>query len=226
MPDFQSEKALVRDFHAEIGRSEPDVVADVLARHTSSDWHWRGMHPFHEQARGRGGRERTFWAPFLTAMTRAPAPSRHLHGRPERDRRLPVRLGRHDGPPDGPTSTAPGSASAPPGKIAMLRFVEFHKVVGGRIAETAHCPATFPHLMIQAGPGPVPAADRRPPDPARPHDPRRASCGTRQDAATGVATLAAINAMIGDMGDRREEDGGGARSAPTRTTSPGPGTTT
>ena len=49
----------------------------------------------------------------------------------------------------------PGWASAPPGKIAMLRYAAFHRVEAGKIAETAMF-FDIPHLMIQAGQNPFP----------------------------------------------------------------------
>src|SRR5690349_21802780 len=69
MPDFQAEKAVVRAFFSDLARATPENVAEVLARHTHANWHWRGMHPFHEQ-HGPEAVAAVFWAPFLGAMTR------------------------------------------------------------------------------------------------------------------------------------------------------------
>jgi hypothetical protein len=69
MNDFQQEKALIRAFHADLHRAGAADVAEVLARYAAPDWHWRGMHPFHEQSGPRAVAE-TFWAPLLAAFSR------------------------------------------------------------------------------------------------------------------------------------------------------------
>ncbi len=46
---FQDEKNLVRAFHDDLSAAPPEACAEVLARYTTPDWHWRGMHPFNEQ---------------------------------------------------------------------------------------------------------------------------------------------------------------------------------
>ena len=66
---YQSEKALVQAHYAALSRATPDTVASVLADRTSDDWHWRGMHPFHEQ-HGAEAVAASFWTPFLSAMSR------------------------------------------------------------------------------------------------------------------------------------------------------------
>ena len=62
MTDFQSEKALVRRMHADLAAATPANVAEVLARYVSPNWHFRGMHPIHEQY-GAEAVARLFWAP-------------------------------------------------------------------------------------------------------------------------------------------------------------------
>ena len=69
MSDLQAEKQLIRAYHAELAKATPDTVAEILKRYTAPDWHWRGMHPFHEQFGAQAVAD-TFWAPFLAAMTR------------------------------------------------------------------------------------------------------------------------------------------------------------
>ena len=66
---YQSEKALVRAHYDALAGATPANVAAVLAERTAANWHWRGMHPFHEQT-GAADVAATFWAPFLTAMSR------------------------------------------------------------------------------------------------------------------------------------------------------------
>ena len=69
MADFQTEKSILRALHADLASAAPETVGAVLARHTHPDWHWRGMHPFHEQ-HGATAVAQAFWQPFLTAMSR------------------------------------------------------------------------------------------------------------------------------------------------------------
>ena len=47
--DFQAEKALVRNFNRALDASSPNQVEQALSPFVAPDWHWRGMHPFHEQ---------------------------------------------------------------------------------------------------------------------------------------------------------------------------------
>ncbi len=58
----------------------------------------------------------------------------------------------------------------PTGKMAFLRYCEFNRVEDGRITETAMY-FDIPHLMMQAGLQPFPAADRRASGAARADDP-------------------------------------------------------
>ena len=87
---------------------------------------------------------------------------------------------------------------APTRKMAFLRYCEFNRVEAGKIVETAMY-FDIPHLMLQTGLNPFPpqtAAHLVQPGPMT-HD------GLLFDAqpdAEGRATLAAINAMIGDLG--------------------------
>ena len=209
MADFQTEKSIVRAFHADLATATPATVADVLARHTDAGWHWRGMHPFHEQ-HGAAAVAQAFWAPFLTAMSRVQRrPDIFMAGLNEIDgfnSVWVVSMGHLMCLFD-----RPWLGIRPTGKIAMLRYVEFHKVTNGRIVETAQF-FDIPHLMIQAGQDPFPPATGThlvQPGPMT----HEGLLWNAQDAALGTATLAAINAMINDMGSRREQQSAGKRSA-------------
>jgi hypothetical protein len=202
MSDFQAEKSIVRNFFSDLGRAGPDEVAGVLERHTHADWLWRGMHPFHEQ-RGAEAVARTFWAPLLSALSRVQRrPDILMAGRNEMDgfqSTWVVQMGHLMGLFD-----RPWLGIRPTGKMAFLRFVEFHKVVDGRISETAHF-VDIPHLMIQAGQDPFPpqtGAHLVQPGPMT----HEGLMWDAQDPALGTATLAAINAMLGGMKSRRETD--------------------
>ncbi|HVG49744.1 MAG TPA: nuclear transport factor 2 family protein, partial [Rubellimicrobium sp.] len=206
MTDFQAEKATVRGMFSRLQRATPDSVAAILAQHTHSDWHWRGMHPFHEQ-RGAEAVAQVFWSPFLTAFSRVQRrPDIFMAGLNQMDGFQSVWvacMGHLMGLFD-----RPWLGIRPTGRIAMLRFVEFHRVEDGRIRETAQF-FDIPHLMIQAGQNPFPPATGAhlvQPGPLT----HEGLMWDRQDPALGEATLAAINAMLDDMGDReRRADPGG-----------------
>ena len=205
MSDYQAEKDLVRAHHAAIAQAGPEDVAQALARHTAPDWHWRGMHPFHEQ-RGAAAVAAAFWTPFLAAMTRVQRrPDIFMAGRNEIDGFQSVwvvSMGHLMGLFD-----RPWLGIRPSARIAMMRTVEFHRIEAGRIVETAMF-FDIPQVMIQAGQNPFPpqtGAHLVQPGPAT----HEGLMYRPQDPATGVATLAAINAMLHDMGtsDRSRSDG-------------------
>ena len=190
---FQAEKSLVRAHYEALAKATPNTVADVLAARTSPEWHWHGMHPFHELY-GAGAVSETFWAPFLTAM-------RHMQlredifiaGRNEIDGFKSVwvvSMGHLMGLFDAPFLGIPPSR-----KITMLRYAEFNRVENGKIAETAMF-CDLIHLMHQAGLQPLPQQTGQhlvQPGPAT-HD------GLLYvDADGGGATLALINRVIGDI---------------------------
>lgn len=193
---FQSEKALILAYYDALSRATPKTVAGVLAGRVAENWHWRGVHPFHERE-GASAVAETFWIPFLSAMSRV-------------QRRQDIFFaGRNQ--IDGFTSTwvvsmghlmalfdIPYLGIPPTGKIVMLRYAEFNRVEGGRIAETAFF-CDLLHLMQQAGLRALPpqrGAHLVQPGPAT-HD------GLLVDdrpATEGEATLALINRMLGDIG--------------------------
>ncbi len=199
---FQAEKALVRAHYDALSKATPDNVASVLAERTSPDWHWRGMHPFHEQ-HGAQAVADAFWSPFLTAMSRVQRRQDiFIAGRNEIDGFQSVwviSMGHLMGLFD-----APFLGIRPNRRIAMLRYAEFNKVVDGKIVETAlFCDLL--HLMRQAGQYPLPLQTGMhlvQPGPAT-HD------GLLFDDAApaeGEQTLALVNRMIGDINAHQRFD--------------------
>jgi hypothetical protein len=194
---FQAEKDLVRAFHSAVDAAGPAAVSDVLAGFVSADWLWRGMHPFHEQ-RGAAAVAAAFWQPLKSALARMQRRDDiFLAGRNEIDGFQSVwvvSMGHLMGLLDAPWLGIP-----PTGKMALLRYCEFNRVEGGRITETAlFC--DIPHLMIQAGVNPFPpqtAAHLVQPGPMT----HTGLMYGPQDEAEGEATLAAINHMIGALGN-------------------------
>ncbi|NCW62091.1 MAG: nuclear transport factor 2 family protein, partial [Rhodobacteraceae bacterium] len=93
---------------------------------------------------------------------------------------------------------APWLGIRPTRKMAFLRYAEFHRVEGGKICETAFY-FDIPHLMIQAGQNPFPpqtGAHMVQPGPM-PHD---ALLYDDAPVEEGQKTMAAIESMIGDLG--------------------------
>lgn len=191
---FQNQKAVVRRLYADMKGATPETIEGVLAAHTTSDWHWRGMHPFYEQ-HGAADVARVFWEPLLASLARL-------------QRREDIFFA-------GENSTAAGVwvvsmghfmglfdavwlGIRPTRKITMLRYCEFNRIEDGQIVETM-LHVDIPHLMAQAGQNPFPpqtAAQLVHPGPMT-HD---GLLFDAQPAQDGIATLAAINAMIGDLG--------------------------
>ncbi|WP_411889216.1 nuclear transport factor 2 family protein [Yoonia sp. SDW83-1] len=199
---FQTEKALVRAHYDALSKATPDNVASVLAERTSPDWHWRGMHPFHEQ-HGAQAVADAFWSPFLAAMSRVQRRQDiFIAGRNEIDgfqSAWVISMGHLMGLFD-----APFLGIRPNRRIAMLRYAEFNKVVDGKIVETAlFCDLL--HLMRQAGQYPLPPQTGMhlvQPGPAT-HD------GLLFDDAApaeGEQTLALVNRMIGDINAHQRFD--------------------
>lgn len=192
---YQSEKALVRAHYDALAKATPETVAHALGEHTSADWHWRGMHPFYEQHGAKAVAD-SFWAPFLRAMTNVQRrQDMFFAGHNEIDGFASVwvvSMGHLMGLFD-----APFIGIKPNRRIAMLRYAEFHKVVDGKIVETAlFCDLL--HLMRQAGQYPLPPQTGMhlvQPGPAT-HDGLLFQDAPQDE---GITTLALINSMIGDI---------------------------
>jgi len=201
MSDFQAEKGVVRAFHDALARATPQSVADVLARHTSPDWFWRGMHPFHEQ-RGAAAVAEAFWSPLLSAMQPIQRrPDIFMAGLNEMDGYQSVwvvSMGHLMGLFD-----KPFLGIRPSQRISMMRYAEFNRVENGRITETAMF-CDIPQIMIQAGQNPFPpqtGAHLVQPGPAT----HEGLMFGPQDPARGTATLVAIKTMLTDLGQRRTD---------------------
>lgn len=193
---FQAEKRLVRDLYAALDPAEPQRIPDILGSVMTPDALWRGFHPFDELT-GPEAVAELFWKPLRQALTRLQRRQDiFFAGRNEIDgfeSVWVVSMGHLMGLFD-----APWLGIAPTGKMAFLRYCEFHRVTAGRITETAMY-FDIPHLMMQAGLQPFPpqtAAHLVQPGP-RDHDGLLFEDAPEDE---GRATLAAINAMIGDLG--------------------------
>ncbi|OED50252.1 polyketide cyclase [Rhodobacteraceae bacterium (ex Bugula neritina AB1)] len=193
---FQAEKQVVRNFYHALDQAAVAEVPTVMAQHCSPDLLWRGFHPFGE-IRGAEDVGAQFWVPLRQNLTRL---QRRIDvffaGQNRYDDPGGVwvcsmghLMGLHDGPWLGIRPTR---------KMAFLRYCAFHRVEGGRITETAMY-FDIPHLMLQAGLQPFPVetgAQLVQPGPMT-HD---GLLFAAQPEEEGTRTLAAIEAMIADLG--------------------------
>ena len=196
MAEFQAEKAVILGFYADLERADPDGLHGVLAQHMAPDAIWRGCHPFNEQTGAEAVAE-VFWAPLKRSFTSLQRRQDiFMAGQSETDGSdsvWVVSMGHLMGLFD-----QPWLGIAPTGKMAFLRYAEFARVSDGKIAEMATF-CDIPHVMMQAGLQPFPpqtAAHLVQPGPQT-HD---GLLFEAQPPADGAATLAAINAMINDLG--------------------------
>ena len=194
--DFTHEKQIIRDFYARLDSANLSEIAMVLGEYTSKDYLWRGYHPFNEITSVQKLAD-SFWQPLRRAMT-------------SMQRRMDVFMAGHNTVAEQGgvwvvsmghlmgLFDRPWLGISPTGKMAMLRYCEFNRVDNGKIAETAMF-FDIPHLMMQAGLQPFPhqtAAHIVQPGPMT-HD---GLMFTPQDPDDGQKTMAAINAMISDLG--------------------------
>lgn len=196
MADFSSEKQLIQNLYADLAGCDDSALAMVLTQYYAPNHIWRGYHPFHELT-GADAVAETFWHPLRKALAHMQRREDvFMAGANEMDgfkSHWVVSMGHLMGLFD-----QPWLGIAPTGKMAFLRYCEFNRVEGGKITETAMY-FDIPHLMMQAGLqpfAPQTAAHLVQPGPM-PHD---GVMYHRQPEGEGAKTLAAINAMISDLG--------------------------
>jgi len=199
MKNFQEQKSLARALYSKLDRAKGEDSQKVLEEFVSTDYHWRGMHPFYEQ-RGAAAVASTFWAPFkasFSALQRredvfmaGECDPTIEHGQPGST--WVCSMGHLMGLFDRDWLGIPATR-----KMTFLRYVEFNRVEQGKITETAlFCDLIS--VMKQAGIEPLPpqtGAFFVTPGP-RTHDGLMVDA---QDPAEGEKTLALINRMIADL---------------------------
>jgi hypothetical protein len=195
--DWQSAKATVRSYLDDMNGARSDTVGQILSGHVSPDFRWRGMHPFNELDTVSAVAQ-TFWAPLLKAFGRI-------------QRRTDIFLaGTNHAQDDGSTWVLsmghllglfdePWLGIPPTRKLAMLRFAEFHRVEGERIAETVMF-CDILHLILQCGLSPLPpqtGAHLVQPGPMT----QDGLLYAAHPAEQGQETLALIRRMMTDLGN-------------------------
>ncbi len=193
--DFQTEKQLVKSYYTQLDHAQDAGIKTVLQAFTTSKYLWRGYHPFNEINSAREVAE-SFWQPLRGALTsmqrRMDVFMAGQNTITEQGGVWVISMGHLMGLFDQPWLGIP-----PIGKIAMLRYCEFHRVEDGKIAETAMF-FDIPHLMMQAGLQPFPpqtAAHLVQPGPAT----HEGLMFEAQDPEEGLKTLAAIDHMVDDI---------------------------
>ncbi|WP_299928590.1 ester cyclase [uncultured Pelagimonas sp.] len=195
MSDLQAAKQAVLDYYQQLDSPYADIE-ETLSQHCADSYIWRGFHPFGELFDPKQVAQK-FWRPLkqsLKALQRRQ--DIFFAGRnriQDGEANWVVSMGHLMGLFDAPFLGIP-----PTGKIAMLRYCEFHRVKSGKIVETAMY-FDLPHLMAQAGVtlfANQTAAQLVQPGPAT-HDGLLYGPVPEQD---GKDTLALINRMISDLG--------------------------
>ena len=195
MTNFQHQKECVYSFYQALDHASGDAISDCLNAVVTSDYTWRGFHPFNE-LNGADAVATQFWQPLKQSLTSL-------------QRRLDLfmagenTIAGHEGVWVASMGHLMGLFDSPwlgipaTGKIAMLRYAEFHRVQGDRVAETAMY-FDIPHLMMQVGLQPFPpqtGAHLVQPGPVN----HQGLMFDPQPPEEGKKTLAAIDYMINDI---------------------------
>lgn len=195
MTNFQHQKECVYSFYQALDHASGDAISDCLNAVVTSDYTWRGFHPFNE-LNGADAVATQFWQPLKQSLTSL-------------QRRLDLfmagenTIAGHEGVWVASMGHLMGLFDSPwlgipaTGKIAMLRYAEFHRVEGDRIAETAMY-FDIPHLMMQVGLQPFPpqtGAHLVQPGPVN----HQGLMFDPQPPEEGKKTLAAIDYMVNDI---------------------------
>ena len=198
--ELQQAKRVVLDYYAALDAASATDVVEVLRKYTVDDYGWRGVHPFHERS-GVEAVAETFWAPTKTAFTSIQRrPDVFLAGSSvvaDTESVWVCQMGHLLGLFDQPWLDIP-----PTGKMCFLRYAEFHRVVGGQIAETALFTDVI-SVMRQAGHYPLPpqtGSSHIHPGP-RTHD---GLLVEPQDGSEGRITMDLVNRMIDDLTEANE----------------------
>lgn len=193
--NFQQAKDVVRKYYEAFDTASKSDLINVLKQYTTADYHWRGMHPFYEQYGAEAVAE-TFWKPLRESFS--PIQRREdmfFAGANDCDNgktQWVVSVGNLLGLFDKDWLGIPYT-----GKMIFLRYAEFHRVEGNKIAETAlFCDVLS--IMDQAGHYPLPQMTGTAfiyPGP-RTHD---GILLNEQDPKEGEKTLEVLNRMITDL---------------------------
>lgn len=193
---FQSEKSLIRNYNEQVIAAPVDAIQSVLAECVAPDWKWMGFHPFND-LNGAEAVAQGFWQGFKQAFSsltrREDIFFAGVSAVDDASAVWVVSMGHLVGLFD-----EPWLGIRPTGKLAFLRYCEFHQVQNHQITQTAFY-FDIPHLMRQVGQNPFPPQTGFhlvQPGPQT-HD---GLLYDEQDQALGKKTLEVIESMIGNLG--------------------------
>lgn len=192
---LQQAKATVRDFHKVFDAADDANLTTVLSDHVAGDYYWRGMHPFYEQT-GAEAVADVFWLPLRKSLTslqrREDVFMAGFNDVDEGESVWVASMGNMMGLFDEDWLGIPAT-----GKMAFLRYAEFHRIADGKIIESAFfCDVIS--IMQQAGHYPLPqqtGAAIIAPGP-RTHD---GLLLDPQPVEDGLKTMDLLNRMIADL---------------------------
>ena len=203
MKDFQAEKQLVLDFYNAIYSASPETLQSAGAKFVTDDYTWTGMHPF-DAIQGWNAVAETFYKPLKQAAAEhcwTRRPDMFFAGINEGTNSIAgdkttwvVEMGHMVFFFEKPWLNIPAND-----KVTFLRYVDFHRVENGKIAETkAYCDIL--QVMQQAGINPLQqtGADIINPGPAN-HNGLKYN--PSQNPAEGIKTRKLVNDMIEDLVD-------------------------
>jgi hypothetical protein len=193
MANYQDSKTLVLQFYEELEATSADDVAKVMNRYMSSDYQFRGVHPFNE-LEGVDAVAEALWKPLLGAFTQIQRRQDiFMAGTNEIDgTEWVTSMGNFMGLFDNDWLGIPST-----GKIAFLPYVEFNRISNGKICESAFF-CDIIRVMKQVGLTPLPlqtGAEFINPGP-RTHDGLLIEI---QDMAESTKSLQLINRMKDDF---------------------------
>ena len=193
MVHYQDNKTLVLRFYEELEAASADSVGSILKRYTSSDYQFRGVHPFNE-LEGADAVVDAVWKPLLNAFR--PMQRRQdifMAGINEVDgTEWVTSMGTFMGLFDHDWLGIPST-----GKITFLPYAEFSRISDGKICESAFF-CDIIRVMKQVGLTPLPiqtGAEIINPGP-RTHD---GLLFEIQDEAESRKTLTLVNRMVDDL---------------------------
>ncbi len=204
----QANKAFVLAYQQDLERGSLSTLSKTVSSYTTSDYRWHGVYPFEDQ-RGADAVVDTFYRPFLSSWEHVQRrPDVFMAGTSVFGGDWVVSMGHFLGMFEHSWLSIPAT-----GRMAFLRYCEFHEIRDGRIGETYFL-ADLIGVMKQAGVDPLPmqtGAEIIVPGP-RTHD---GIVLTPQDAAESAKTLELIERMARDLGEHRDVDMDPAKLAET-----------
>jgi len=198
---MQEAKSLVHSFYQAFDKAKFDDFESVMGEYCSSNYSWRGCHPFVELESLRAVSE-NFWKPLRQALTsiqrRQDIFMAGKNSLSNDNSIWVVSMGHLMGLHDRHWLNIP-----PTRKMAFLRYCEFNQVQDGKICQTAMW-FDIPHLMVQAGVNPFPpqtGAQLVQPGPMT----HQGVMLDEQDPAVSQKTLDTINNMITCMDNWKQD---------------------